>query len=125
MIHIMSKAYTVLFVMGYILAVGLMGLGAIFLMAAPAIEAPFIQNLVTGLIMLAAGVVIIVGLRLRQRVVVEAKVTLKPTQMKEFKCKNCSAALSEKDYTIAKNGTVIVKCTYCGALYELADNPIW
>jgi hypothetical protein len=121
----MSKAYTVLFVIGYILAIGLMGLGAIFLMAAPAIEATFIQNLATGLIMLAAGVVIIVGLRLRQHVVVEAKVTLKPTQIKEFKCKNCSAPLSDKDYTIAKNGTVIVKCTYCGALYELADNPTW
>jgi hypothetical protein len=123
----MSKAtaYTVLFTIGYIVAIGLMALGAIFLMAAPANQYTFAANLATGLIMLAAGVVIIVGLRLRQHVVVEAKVTLKPTQMKEFKCKNCSAALSEKDYTIAKNGTVIVKCTYCGALYELADNPIW
>ncbi len=123
----MSKAttYTVLFVLGYILAIGLMVLGAIFLMAAPANASTFASNLTTGIIMLVAGLVIVIGLRLRQHVVVEAKVTLKPTQMKEFKCKNCSAALSEKDYTIAKNGTVIVKCTYCGALYELADNPIW
>ena len=119
----MSKAtaYTVLFIIGYILAIGLMAIGAIFLMAAAA----DVRFLATGAIMLAAGVVIIVGLRLRQHVVVEAKVTLKPTQIKEFKCKNCSAALSDKDYTIAKNGMVIVKCTYCGALYELADNPIW
>ncbi|MEX2683173.1 MAG: hypothetical protein Q6373_016430 [Candidatus Sigynarchaeota archaeon] len=121
----MSKAYTVLFVIGYILAAGLLGLGAIFLMAAPAVVDTFLQNLLTGIIMIAAGVVIIVGLRLRQRVVVEAKVTLKPTQIKEFKCKNCSAPLSEKDLTVAKNGTYIVKCTYCGALYELQDNPIW
>jgi hypothetical protein len=120
-----ASAYTVLFTIGYILAIGLMVLGAIFLMAAPANQYTFASNLATGLIMLAAGVVIIVGLRLRQHVVVEAKVTLKPTQIKEFKCKNCSAALSEKDYTVAKNGTFIVKCTYCGALYELADNPIW
>ena len=117
----MGKVHTVLFVIGNILAIGLLLLGAIFIMVAIA----DIIYLVIGLVMLAAGVVIIVGLRLRQNVVVEAKITLKPTQMKEFKCKNCSAALSEKDYTIAKNGTVIVKCTYCGALYELADNPIW
>ncbi|NMC07507.1 MAG: hypothetical protein GYA24_20000 [Candidatus Lokiarchaeota archaeon] len=121
----MSKAYTVLFAIGYIFAIGLMVLGAIFVMAAPANLNTFIFNMATGLIMVVAGVVIIVGLRLRQRVVVEAKVTLKPTQMKEFKCKNCSAPLSDKDYTIAKNGSVIVKCTYCGALYELADNPVW
>ncbi len=74
--------------------------------------------------MLGAGVVIIIGIRLRQRVTVEQKVTLKPTQIRELKCKNCHASLSEKDFTI-KNDVVIVKCTYCGALYEMTDNPVW
>jgi hypothetical protein len=120
----MSKAYTAFFGLGYAAAIVLMGLGAIFLMAAPAIPDTFVSRLATGLAMLGAGVIIIVGLRLRQRVVVEAKITLKPTEIKEMKCKNCSASLSDKDYTI-KNGTVIVKCTFCGSLYELADNPVW
>jgi hypothetical protein len=59
----MSKAHTVLFVIGYVVAIGLMGIGAIFVMAAAA----EIRFLATGLIMLAAGVVIIVGLRLWKR----------------------------------------------------------
>ncbi len=118
----MKSGYAILFGLGYLAAFVLMGFGAIFLMAAP-VESTG-TRLITGLAMLGGGIIIIVGLRLRQRVIVEQKVTLKPTQIRELKCNNCGASLSEKDYTI-KNDTVIIKCTYCGALYELHDNPVW
>jgi len=123
---IMSKVQTVLFGIGYVFAIGLMVLGAIFLMASPiyAGYAYGVSEAITGIVLLAAGVIIIVGLRLRQRIVVEQKVTLKPTAMREMKCKECGATLSEKDWTI-KSDVVIVKCTYCGALYEMTDQPTW
>jgi hypothetical protein len=122
----MSKGQTVLFAIGYVVAIVMMGLGAIFLMASPiyAGELYGLTEMIIGIVLLAVGVIIIVGLRLRQRIVVEQKITLKPTQMRELKCKNCSATLSEKDWTI-KNDVVNVKCTFCGALYEMTDQPTW
>ena len=117
-----NTLYKVLFVFGYIVAIGLLGLGAIFLMAYPA--STLISQLITGIVMIVVGMVLIIGLRLRQKVTVEQKVTLKPKHIKQMKCRECAADLSEKDVTV-KDDIVIVKCSYCGALYELADEPIW
>lgn len=120
----MNAMQKILFGLGYLAGLVLLGLGAIFLMASPVIPELAVNRAIIGVVMLGAGVAVLVGLRLRQNVVVEQRVTLKPTKIKEMKCKNCSAALSDKDFTI-KNDIVIVKCTYCGALYELADEPTW
>ncbi|MFX0100619.1 MAG: hypothetical protein ACFFCS_13675 [Candidatus Hodarchaeota archaeon] len=117
----MNTLNKVLFTLGYVAGFILLGLGAIFLMGS---LTNTVRNITIGIIFIAIGMVLLVGLRLRQRVVVEQKVTLKPTQIKKLQCKECGAQLSEKDFTI-KNDIVIVKCTYCGALYEMADEPIW
>ena len=107
--------------MGYIAAFIILGLGVIFLLGS---LTNTVRNIIIGCILMGVGVIIMIGLRIRQRIVVEQKVTLKPTQIKKMECKECAAQLSEKDFTI-KNDIVIVKCTYCGALYEMADEPIW
>ncbi|MBD3185595.1 hypothetical protein GF325_02105 [Candidatus Bathyarchaeota archaeon] len=115
-----TSSQKVLFAIVYVVSFVLIGLGAIFLMAA----AWDPMRLVTGGIMIGAGMALIIGVRLRQKVVVEQKVTLKPSRIKDMQCKECGANLTKEEISI-KHDVVIVKCAYCGALYEMSDEPIW
>ncbi|MHA1680752.1 MAG: hypothetical protein ACTSUE_07075 [Promethearchaeota archaeon] len=115
-----NKKQQILFVIVYVLAFGLIGFGTIYLLG----SAGLLEFLIPGIVLVVIGMVLIVGVRLRQRVVIEQKITLKPTNIKQFKCKECGGELSQDDVVI-KNDVVIVKCQYCGALYEMSDEPIW
>lgn len=44
--------------------------------------------------------------------------------IKDLECKNCGAKLSSKHLGMISGG-VIVKCGYCGSIYELEEQPKW
>ncbi|MHA1793219.1 MAG: hypothetical protein ACTSVI_11280 [Promethearchaeota archaeon] len=116
----MNTLQKVLFSLAYFAALVILAFGTIFLMAAGYDPKRFI----IGGILIASGIVLIIVLRLRQKVTIEQKITLKPKDVKQMKCKECGANLSNENFIIKKD-IVIVKCPYCGALYELSDEPIW
>jgi hypothetical protein len=41
-----------------------------------------------------------------------------------FKCEKCAAALDEDAITV-KEGAVLVSCPYCGAAYQVVEEPKW
>jgi hypothetical protein len=41
-----------------------------------------------------------------------------------FKCEKCAAAL-DKDAVTVKDGAVMVSCPYCGAGYQVVEEPKW
>ena len=43
---------------------------------------------------------------------------------REIYCKSCGAPVHEKDLTIIKGG-IMVKCSYCGKVYAMEEEPKW
>ncbi|MCD6309293.1 MAG: hypothetical protein J7M18_01185 [Candidatus Eremiobacteraeota bacterium] len=84
-------------------------------------------RLVTGIIMLAIGlgIIILVKLREPQKKTIVQKLELPATaELESLKCKNCGARLDEK--SIKVTGTsVVVTCPYCDSVYELREAPKW
>jgi hypothetical protein len=44
--------------------------------------------------------------------------------LEEFKCRNCGGTLSSDDVTMVA-GAPVVNCPYCGASYQLEEEPKW
>jgi hypothetical protein len=60
-----------------------------------------------------------------QQVTVHQEVDLTgDVDLASFKCEKCAAALDEDAITV-KEGAVLVSCPYCGAAYQVVEDPKW
>ncbi len=76
----------------------------------------------------AAVAIIIVSLR-QQRQAAGQNVTLKidlpaNVNLDQLTCQQCGGALNMDNIKMAA-GAPVVECPYCGAVYELAEDPKW
>jgi hypothetical protein len=113
--------------------------GVLYLLAAHSEEAgdPG-RRLVIGIGMLVLGLVIwsvaavgafLVWRRMQpkraQQVTVHQEVELTgDIDLASLKCEKCAAALN-KDAISVKEGAILVSCPYCGAAYQVVEDPKW
>ena len=118
-------------ILGYVLAGILVLFGVLYLLSAFSAEAasPGGRLLVGGLLVLI-GLGIIVAVRLRepkpkQEVTIHQQIDIGgDVDMESLKCRNCGAQL-DKDAISVKEGAVMVNCPYCGATYQIVEEPKW
>jgi hypothetical protein len=87
-----------------------------------------IMTMVVGVILLAAaGALVWLALqRPRQSTTtVVQKIDLSgDVKLQEMTCRSCGGSLS-KDSVSVKAGAVFVNCPYCGAAYQIEEEPKW
>jgi len=116
---------------GYILAGILLLFGVLWLLSAFGAEvaSPVGRLLVGGLLVLIAlGIIFAVRLREpkpKQEVTIHQQVDLTgDVQLEALKCNNCGAQLEKDDVTVVE-GAAMVNCHYCGATYQIVEEPKW
>jgi len=119
---------------------GLLGaFGGLYVLAAHAEDATNPRaRLLTGIGMIVAGLVIwtlaAVGAFLawrRMQPKPEQKVTIRQeldlsgdVDLATLTCEKCNASL-DKDAITIREGAVLVSCPYCGATYQMVEEPKW
>lgn len=118
-------------IIGYILAGILLLFGVLWLLSAFSTEASSaLGRLVVGGILVLVGLGLIVAIRLRepkpeQQVTIRQEIDLSgDVEMEELQCRNCGAQLDAKAVSVVE-GAVIVSCPYCGATYQIVEEPKW
>lgn len=118
-------------VVGYVVAGILILFGVLYLLAAFSAEAASpVGRLLVGALLVAIGLGIIVVVRLRepkpkQEVTIRQEIDLSgDVQMESLKCTHCGGQL-DKDAISMVQGAVMVKCPYCGAAYQIVEEPKW
>ena len=47
-------------------------------------------------------------------------------KFKSYKCRNCSAEMSQKDAKFnEETGSIVFKCPYCESVFEVQEEPKW
>jgi hypothetical protein len=118
-------------IIGYIVAAILLLFGVLYLLSAFSAEAasPGGRLLVGGVLVLIA-LAIIVAIRLRepkpeQQVTIRQEIDIGgDVEMESLQCRSCGAQLDESAISLAE-GAVIVSCPYCGATYQIVEEPKW
>jgi hypothetical protein len=86
------------------------------------------MRIVVGVVLLAAaGALVWLALLRPQQttITVEQKIDLPgKVNIQEMTCRSCGAGLS-KDTVTVKAGAIYVNCPYCGATYQLEEEPKW
>ncbi len=116
---------------GYIVAGILLLFGVLWLLSAFSAEAtsPGGRLLVGGvLVLLGLGILFAVRLREpkpKQEVVVRQQIDIGgDVEMEALKCRNCGAQLDKSAISLVE-GAVMVTCPYCGATYQIVEEPKW
>jgi len=118
-------------IIGYIIAGILLLFGVLYLLSAFSAETlnPGGRLLVGGLlVVIALG--IIVAIRLRepkpeQQVTIRQQIDIGgDVEMEALKCQSCGAQLDKGAISLAE-GAVVVTCPYCGAVYQIVEEPKW
>jgi len=108
------------------LAIGLAGLGLMFLVAAGQSNA--IVRLSIGIFCLAgaAGLIYLSKMRpVEHKHVHKMELDLPgEVTMKSFECKSCGATLDSKSVSVVA-GAIHVNCPYCGSSYQMEEAPKW
>jgi uncharacterized membrane protein YcjF (UPF0283 family) len=130
-------AYT-LIVIGLIISCLLIGFGVLFFIASTDQQAgnagwlPVgIGMIVVGLVIAALGVGVFIFLRIRRARETQAaqeivqKIDLSgDIKAEKLKCQNCGGELNQDNITV-QAGAVFVSCPYCGASYQIVEQPKW
>ena len=116
---------------------GLLGaFGTLYILAAHSADsANPTARLGTGIAMLVLGLLIwsvaAVGAFLAWRRLRPRQVTIRQEveltgdiDLAEMKCKECAATL-HKDAITVREGAILVSCPYCGATYQMVEEPKW
>ena len=105
----------------YIAAVGLIGLGIIFIMAAYAETI----RLIEGIIFIAIALTIVYFTMERKPIEIKKTVAITgPIKVKAIKCPNCSAMLNPDTVQVI-DGKPYMTCDYCGNKFEITEEPTW
>jgi predicted RNA-binding Zn-ribbon protein involved in translation (DUF1610 family) len=118
-------------IVGYILAAILLFFGVLWLLSAFSADTlnPGGRLLVGG-ILVVVGLGIIIAIRLRepkpqQEVIVKQQIDIGgDVDMEALKCESCGAQLDKSAISLAE-GAVMVTCPYCGATYQIVEEPKW
>lgn len=118
-------------IIGYILAGILVLLGVLFIIAATSGQQTNpAGTLLTGAVMVAIGLGIIVAVRLRepkpkQQVTIRQEIDIGgDVEMEALKCSSCGAQLDKSAISLVQ-GAVMVSCPYCSATYQIVEEPKW
>lgn len=118
-------------IIGYIVAGILVLFGVLWLLSAFSAEvsSPLGRLIVGGLLVLI-GLGIIFAVRLRepkpkQEVTIRQQIDIGgDVEMEALKCQSCGAQLDKSAIGLAE-GAVVVSCPYCGATYQIVEEPKW
>ncbi len=112
-------------IIAYIIAAICLLFGILFIWGA--FSTPFDQSsLIIGIVTVIIGIVILaVTLKNKKTVQNVYKVDL-PGEMnvKNESCRQCGAPLNANDFKMV-NSTPTIECHYCGAIYEVTEEPKW
>ncbi|MHB1416069.1 MAG: hypothetical protein ACYC1C_12545 [Chloroflexota bacterium] len=113
-------------IIGYVVSAILILFGVLFLLAAPVGNTG--GRLAVGVVLIVVGLGIIVIVKLRepkpeQRIVHEVELP-GDLSLEQMKCRNCGAPLDQREITLV-HGALNVRCPYCGAAYEIEEEPKW
>ena len=118
-------------IIGYILAAILLLFGVLWLLSAFSAEtsSPGGRLLVGGvLVLIALGIIVAIRLREpkpKQEVVVRQQIDIGgDVEMAALKCQSCGSQL-DKSAISTVQGAVMVTCPYCGATYQIVEEPKW
>jgi DNA-directed RNA polymerase subunit RPC12/RpoP len=118
-------------IIGYIVAGILLFFGVLWLLSAfSAQTASPGGRLLVGGILVVLGLGLIVAIRLRepkpkQEVTIKQEIDIGGDVSAEIlKCKNCGAQLDKSSISTVQ-GAVMVNCPYCGATYQIVEEPKW
>ena len=83
-------------------------------------------SLIIGLITTAIGIVLLsIGMKSRAKVENVYKVDLPgEINVKNQSCQQCGSPLNVNDFKMV-NGSPTITCHYCGAVYEVNEEPKW
>lgn len=118
-------------IIGYVVAAILVLFGVLYLLSAFSADAasPGGRLLVGGLLVVI-GLGIVVAVRLRepkpeQQITIRQEIDIGgDVEMEALKCTSCGGALDKSAITMAE-GAVMVSCPYCGATYQVIEEPKW
>lgn len=111
-------------VVAYLLAVFLGLLGLIFVVGA---QGQIIRVVIGAVLLIAAGALVWLARQQTKHVTttVVQKIDLSgDVNVQELTCHSCGGTLSKESVTV-KAGAVFVNCPYCGASYQLEEEPKW
>jgi len=118
-------------IIGYIVAGILLLFGVLWLLSAFSAETSSpVGRLVVGGLLVLLGLGLIVAIRLRepkpeQQITIRQEIDLSgDVQLEELHCRNCGAKLDAKAVQVVE-GAVMVSCPYCGAAYQIVEEPKW
>ena len=102
--------------------VGLAGL--MFLIGS--VQGHTIPRIVIGLVLLgaAAALVYLGKMKAPQATIVQQIDLTGDVAAQDLKCKSCAGKLDSKSVSV-QAGAVFIKCPYCGAQYQLEEEPKW
>ena len=83
-------------------------------------------RIVIGIVLLGAGAALVYLSRIRPlHTTLEQKVDLSgDVDVQSLQCKQCGGTLDKKSVTV-NAGALFVNCKYCGATYQLEEEPKW
>lgn len=118
-------------IIAYVVAGILLIFGVLFLLSAFSAQAASPGGqLLTGIILVAIALGLVVAVRLRepkpkQEVTIKQQIDIGGDVSPELlKCKNCGAQLDKSAISVVE-GAVMVTCPYCGANYQIVEEPKW
>ncbi len=111
-------------IVAYLLS-ALVGLGGlIFLLGS--VQGHTGPRLLIGLVLLGAAAVLFYLGRMKapQPTLIQKIDLTGDVSAQDLKCKSCSGKLDSKSVSV-QAGAVFIKCPYCGAQYQLEEEPKW
>ena len=106
----------------YPLAAVLAALGLMFIVGAQGLP----LRIVVGVVLLAAaGALIWLALQQKSETTIVQKIDLSgDVKLEQLICRSCGGTLG-KDSVSVRAGGVFVNCQYCGATYQIEEEPKW
>jgi len=117
-------------IIGYVISGILIFFGVLFIWGAfsPQGEPGWI---IIGIITVAVGFGIIAFIKLREpkpaappQEIIQKIDLSGEIELEKLKCQNCGAELNQESITL-KEGAIFVSCPYCGAVYQVVEEPKW
>lgn len=83
-------------------------------------------RLIIGLILLGAAGALVYLARMKapERTIVQKIDLTGDVAAQDLKCKSCGGKLDSKSVSV-QAGAIFIKCPYCGAHYQLEEEPKW
>jgi hypothetical protein len=109
-------------IVAYILAAALGVLGLIFIAGA---QGQVLRIVIGVILILGAGGLIALSRLAPVHTTITQKIDLSgDVNVQDLVCRRCGGHLSQKSVSV-RAGAVFVNCEYCGAAYQLEEQPKW